>query len=422
MQVFTLETLVALARERSPYYRKLYRDLPRSGWRLRDLPIIDLEDFWAVNDFNGSQVYTDTVFDGLIGSTTGTTGSPKVIPYTREEWRTTIELVGRMFWMSGVIKPGQRVANLATAVRLYTSHLFVHDALQVSPIRCLELAMSSNTTVDFIADAFDMFRPEAAIGMVVPLLNIGTEIAGRSKTPDYVSRLLCGGEIISDDQLAYFGRVYPNARICGSVYATHEAGILGLWDESCGPQEMRVYDECALLEIVDASGNPIEEEGQPGTVIATSLTKSLMPAIRYPTGDRGVWAGPPGPGRKFRLMGRAQPRLYDIGGQTIDVDDLGLTLSGSIPEILVLSVQLVQETREGAEVVTMRISHAPRTAGASADVRAVEERVRMRVPAFTAMERSGAVSRFKIELASPMIEVSGGLGKLQRVIDRRGRA
>ena len=41
--------LIRFARERSPYYRELYRDVPEESRILSDYPVIEQERFWEAN-------------------------------------------------------------------------------------------------------------------------------------------------------------------------------------------------------------------------------------------------------------------------------------------------------------------------------------------------------------------------------------
>ena len=46
VKTYTVEQIIAYARENSKYYAQLYRNLPEKV-SLTDLPLIDPDDFWA---------------------------------------------------------------------------------------------------------------------------------------------------------------------------------------------------------------------------------------------------------------------------------------------------------------------------------------------------------------------------------------
>lgn len=71
--------------------------------------------------------------------------------------------------------------------------------------------------------------------------------------------------------------------------------------------EHRVFEPETIVEIIDeATGEPIDEINRSGMLVVTSLTRTLMPLIRYPVGDLAAWREPPGSKhRKFILQGRS---------------------------------------------------------------------------------------------------------------------
>lgn len=50
--MYTLTDLVQKARTHSPFYRKLYRDVPMTGWQLEDLPLIELDAYREADNFD----------------------------------------------------------------------------------------------------------------------------------------------------------------------------------------------------------------------------------------------------------------------------------------------------------------------------------------------------------------------------------
>ena len=110
----------------------------------------------------------------------------------------------------------------------------------------------------------------------------------------------------------------------GSIgYGSVDAGHLGYADETCGPGEHCIFTRSTIMEILDEeTGEVIEETGRPGKLIFTNLTRMFMPIIRYPVGDRGVWAENVGAhDRKMKLLGRAEDGAR-LGNVTIGRQDV----------------------------------------------------------------------------------------------------
>jgi hypothetical protein len=51
MKIYPLESIVSIARSLSPYYKELYADLPETGWKLSDLPLVDQKKFCFFQEF-----------------------------------------------------------------------------------------------------------------------------------------------------------------------------------------------------------------------------------------------------------------------------------------------------------------------------------------------------------------------------------
>jgi phenylacetate-CoA ligase len=68
----TPQELIKLVREKSPFYKKLYADLPDDA-KLTDLPVLSLEEFWKANGLKNNTVLTGPMHDGVVFKSGGTT-------------------------------------------------------------------------------------------------------------------------------------------------------------------------------------------------------------------------------------------------------------------------------------------------------------------------------------------------------------
>ena len=75
-KTYTVEEIISYARKNSNYYKNLYKDLP-ADVTLKNLPLINQDDFWENFDKYGGSVATRAHEDGKIFKSGGTTGSPK---------------------------------------------------------------------------------------------------------------------------------------------------------------------------------------------------------------------------------------------------------------------------------------------------------------------------------------------------------
>jgi phenylacetate-CoA ligase len=71
-------------------------------------------------------------------------------------------------------------------------------------------------------------------------------------------------------------------------YSTVETGPLG-YQEDPALDELTVYDDLHLVELLDAGGVPVTEPGVPGRLVVSTLYRDVLPLIRYRVGDVASW-------------------------------------------------------------------------------------------------------------------------------------
>ena len=80
-----------------------------------------------------------------------------------------------------------------------------------------------------------------------------------------------------------------------------------------GKGAMHVFDDHFLPEIVDPSSGAPVDDGSPGELVLTTLTKEALPVLRYRTGDITRFVDEPCPcGRTFRRIARLAGRTDDM--------------------------------------------------------------------------------------------------------------
>ncbi|WP_328315407.1 phenylacetate--CoA ligase family protein [Streptomyces sp. NBC_00388] len=345
--------LVRFARERSPYYRDLYRDAPAHPGALGEMPIVDLPSFWAAHRAPVSGVLTGAHHDGIVFATGGTTGEPKRTMYSREEFRATSTLSAACMSHAG-LRAGDRVANLLYAGDLYMSFLYATHALRDSPLPVVELPVGGHIPNDRVAQIMEGDRATVAIATASALTSLAAYLSSHGRVLPRVRLLLFGGEALHRDQQDLLARAFPHARPAPYAYVSVDAGILATPDPDSGDlRHYRPAEPHTILEIVDPdTGNPITEPGKTGTVLATSLLRRLMPVIRYPVGDLAQWTDPAC--RRLRLLGRAAGHAR-VGTTTVDLDVLRSRINTLSRDGGPVPLQAVLRHRDTMDELVLRI-------------------------------------------------------------------
>ncbi|WP_197422298.1 MULTISPECIES: phenylacetate--CoA ligase family protein [unclassified Burkholderia] len=407
--------LVEHARAHSPHYRALYRALPAHGWRLTDLPTIDPADYWRDSqDLTRWRALTAAPNDGHVFKTGGSTGDGKLSVFSRAEWRAFVQAFGA--GLAHQLRDGDRVANLFFAGDLYTSLLFIHGALSHAPVALVEYPFTCHVDHDVLAAAIRQHRINVLAGVPAQLLRFARHLAAHGHTLPDVRAVLYGGETLFDEQIALLAQVLPRARVGSVGCASVDAGLIGYADQACGHGEHRVFDDDSMIEIVDEeSGEPIDEAGRRGVLLVTNLQRRLMPVIRYPSGDLACWREPPGPARKFALLGRAaHGHRVRVGTLSLFPEALGRVLDAACA---LLGWQLEVARADGVDCLTLLLA-----ARAPLDLERIRDAVFMAQPAIAAL---CAEQQLRVALRQTPLErmrTHPRSGKLLRIVDQRDYA
>jgi len=393
-----------------PHYRRAFDAAGVHPSDFRDLP--DLAKF----PFTTKQDLRDNYPFGLfavpreriarIHGSSGTTGKPIVVGYTRADLDMWAEVMARSIRAAGG-RPGMMV-HVAYGYGLFTGGLGAHYGAE--RLGCTVVPMSGGMTerqVQLITD----FRPD--IIMV---------------TPSYVLAILDGFRARGLDprgsslRFGIFGaEPWTNAmrQEIEQAFALDATDIYGL-SEVIGPgvaQEcvetkdgLHVWEDHFLPEVIDPVTGAVLPDGERGELVFTSLTKEAFPVIRYRTRDL------------TRLLpGSARPgmrRMEKVTGRSDDMIILrGVNVFPTQIEEALLACDwcgghfVIELTRPGRLDEMTVLAEARPEYWDGAGLVAAAERLTLRIK-----DTIGVSARVLIQ---PPGTIERSAGKAKRVIDRR---
>ncbi|MCU1747860.1 phenylacetate--CoA ligase family protein [Pseudomonas sp. 6D_7.1_Bac1] len=322
---YSFEELLSHSRKHSRYYKTHFKHLPERHCTIDNLPLTVASDYWnGSNNLNTWSVLTGKTENALIYKTGGSTGQEKLVAYTRAEWQNMVTQFGHS--LSGQLCDGDRVANLFFAGDLYASFLFIHDSLAHVTCAICEFPFAGEVDGATLAAAITEQQINVLAGVPAQLLQFAAYLAEQHHVLPQVTTVLYGGESLFAAQWSMLLEVFPNARVASIGYACVDAGLVGASTRDCELGEHRVFDEQTVVEIIDEHTHEVIEEcNRPGLLIITNLTRTLMPLLRYPVGDRACWREPSAaPRRKFALLGRSeQSHRIRIGVMSLFQEEIG---------------------------------------------------------------------------------------------------
>ena len=267
-----------------PFYRKKLQEKGiepgdiRSADQLKDLPFTTKDDLRDNYPFGLFTVPQNEIV--RLHASSGTTGKPTVVGYTRKDIQTWSEVVARSLTMAGIGKTD--IIQVAYGYGLFTGGLGVHYGAEkvgasVIPISGGNTKKQIQLMVDFGSTAI-------------------------ACTPSYAAFL---GESIEKEGLS-LKDIKLKAGIFGAESWTNELrkqveSLLGLkafdiygLSEIIGPgvsmececqNGMHVFEDHFIPEIINPDTLEVLPYGETGELVFTTVTKEAMPLLRYRTRD-----------------------------------------------------------------------------------------------------------------------------------------
>ena len=216
-----------------------------------------------------------------VHASSGTTGKPTVVGYTRKDLATWGNLVARSIRAAGG-RAGMTV-HVAYGYGLFTGGLGAHYGAEAAG--CTVIPMSGGQTekqVQLIRD----FAPD--IIMVTPsyMLAILDEFRREGLDPRSTSLRIgiFGAEPWGDGMRAEIESAF-DIDAC-DIYGLSEVMGPGVAQEfACTKDGPTIWEDHFIAEIVDPLTGQLAKDGEQGELVFTSLTKEAMPVIRYRTRD-----------------------------------------------------------------------------------------------------------------------------------------
>jgi phenylacetate-CoA ligase len=428
LQAERLAAVVARVHERVPFYRAR---LDARG--VRPASVKDVADLAHLPLTRKSDLHDHYPFGLLatplsevarVHASSGTTGKPTVVAYTRADIDLWAEVCARCLGLAGA-EPGQVFQN-AYGYGLFTGGLGLHYGAERFGLVVIP-ASGGNTARQLLL----MQDLGTAILACTPsyALTLADALDARGIRPESLRlrTLLLGAEPWTEAM-----RQELQTRL-----NVHAVNIYGL-SELIGPG---VANECVevkdgshvcedhfLVEVIDPKGDTPLPDGEVGELVFTTLTKEALPLLRYRTGDLASLR------REPCRCGRTTARMSRIVGRTDDMLIIrGVNVFPSQVEAALLGVpsvsphhQLVVTREHHRDELEVRVEVAAAlyhdvgaTTFAGHPDQAVEALHRLEWALACRLHEALGVS-VTVRLHPPDTLPRSEGGKLCRVVDRRG--
>jgi phenylacetate-CoA ligase len=277
--------------------------------RLRDLPLLSKAELRSrpIEDWQTGPAPPDA----RLSESSGTTGSPLVVPYAP---------LGA--WRQGVLRLH---VNRTRGLRPWSRTLSLTADVDRRPGRQRTVGRALSPPIgsdpEDVAGLIATFRPASVAGPARALIAVGRHLDPAAR-PRVVATF---GESLVPENRRAVRELYGTDPADG--YGMAEVGTIA-WQ--CGRRDLYHVDhEGLVVEVVDAAGEPVAPGGT-GEVVVTTLWNPLLPLVRYRTGDTAELADRPcACGHRLpclvRVHGRLLDWLVDVGGRRVAPQRLWLT-------------------------------------------------------------------------------------------------
>lgn len=284
LQLERLKYTVKYCYDNVPFYRKRLSEagvLPEKIKTLKDIRYIPYTTKTDIRDNYPYGLFAVPLEKIVrIHASSGTTGKPTVVGYTKNDLNMWSDAVARIAASVGV-NSGD-IAQISFGYGLFTGALGLHCGLEKLGVAIVPIS-SGNTDKQLMV--MQDFRTSVLIATPSYALYLAEQMKAKGIDPKSLS-LRIGMFGSEPSTLKMRDEIEANL----GVFATDNYGL----SEVCGPgisgdcefrDGQHIAEDYFLPEIIDGETGEVLEEGQEGEIVFTTLCKEGIPLLRYRTRD-----------------------------------------------------------------------------------------------------------------------------------------
>lgn len=375
---------------------------------LRKLPFVTKQDMRDNYPFGLFAVPKEQLV--RIHASSGTTGKPTVVGYTKKDLDMWTECVSRIAVMGGATK--EDVAQICFGYGMFTGALGLHFGLE--NIGATIVPSSTGNTEKQI-----MFMKDFGTTLLVATPSYALRIAevaqgmGIEPAKDLKVKIgLVGSELLTEAMRTEMHKLWGEDMLVTSNYGMSELmgpGVSGECEQLCG---MHINEDFFIPEIIDPKTGEVLPPGEKGELVITCIYKEALPLIRYRTKDVTRLIYEP------CKCGRTTVRMENLDGRTDDMLKIrGVNVFPSQIEEVLLGVdeigphyEIIVRRKNHSDILEIRVELVE-PVDAYKELEALEQKIKHKLRIVLGLDA-------KIRLESPNT-LQRFEGKAQRVKDMR---
>jgi phenylacetate-CoA ligase len=326
---------------------------------LKKLPFVTKQDLRDNYPFGLFAVPKDELV--RIHASSGTTGKPTVVGYTKGDLDTWTECVSRIACAGGA--RSEDVAQICFGYGMFTGALGLHYGLENIGASIVPSSTGNSEKQIMYMKDFGTTLLVATPSYALRLAEVAREIGVDPKTDLSVKIALVGSELLTDAMREEMHKYWGEDVLVTSNYGMSELmgpGVSGECEYMCG---MHINEDFFIPEIINPDTGEVLPEGEWGELVITCIKKEALPLIRYRTKDI------------TRLhyekckCGRTTCRMENLSGRSDDMLKIrGVNVFPSQIEEVILGIEglgphyeIIVEKKGYSDILTVRVELAVAT-------------------------------------------------------------
>ena len=375
---------------------------------LKKLPFVTKQDLRDNYPFGLFAVPKDELV--RIHASSGTTGKPTVVGYTKGDMDVWTECVSRIACAGGA--KSTDVAQICFGYGMFTGALGLHYGLENIGATIVPSSTGNSEKQLMYMKDFGTTLLVATPSYALRLAEVAREIGIDPRTDLNVKIGLVGSELLTDAMREEMHKYWGEDMLVTSNYGMSELmgpGVSGECEYMCG---MHINEDFFIPEIIDPETEEVLPAGEWGELVITCIRKEALPLIRYRTKDLTRLIYEP------CKCGRTTCRMENLSGRSDDMLKIrGVNVFPSQIEEVVLSVEgigphyeIIVERDGYADKLTVRVELLKAT-DSFRELEVIEKNIKGKLKVILGLDA-------KVKLESPNT-LARFEGKAKRVKDLR---
>ncbi len=283
-----------------------------------------------------------------IHASSGTTGKPTVVGYTKKDLKMWTECVSRIAAMGGATE--KDVAQICFGYGMFTGALGLHFGLENMGAALVPSSTGNSEKQIMYMKDFGTTLLVATPSYALRLGEVAKEMGLDPKKDLQVKIGLVGSELLTEAMRGEMHKLWGEDMLVTSNYGMSELmgpGVSGECEYLCG---MHINEDYFIPEIINPKTGEVLPPGEKGELVITCIYKEALPLIRYRTKDITRLIYEP------CKCGRTTVRMENLSGRTDDMLKIrGVNVFPSQIEEVLLGIE---EIGRHYEIIVTRKNHS----------------------------------------------------------------